>query len=159
MADIYYPPVSFYFEVKVLGTPRSPWVETEIDASFQEVSGLDRELELQPLPEGGENRFTHQLPKRGKHPNLVLKRGLVSQKSSLADWAEKTVASDFSVPVQPRTLVVSLLGAKQALVVWTFTNAFPVKWTTSSFNATEGKIAVETLEMAYAFVERQIKVT
>jgi phage tail-like protein len=159
MADIYYPPVSFYFEVKVLGTPRSPWVDTEIDASFQEVSGLDRELELQPLAEGGENRFTHQLPKRGKHPNLVLKRGLVSQKSSLADWAEKTVGSDFSVPVQPRTLVVSLLGAERALVVWTFTNAFPVKWTTSSFNATEGKIAVETLEMAYAFVERQIKAT
>ena len=159
MADIYYPPVSFYFEVKVLGTPRSPWVETGIDASFQEVSGLDRELELQPLAEGGENRFMHQLPKRGKHPNLVLKRGLVAQKSSLADWAEKTVGSDFSVPVQPRTLVVTLLGAERALVVWTFTNAFPVKWTTSSFNATEGKIAVETLEMAYAFVERQIKAT
>lgn len=157
MADIYYPPVSFYFEVKVLGTPRSPWVDTEIDASFQEVSGLDRELELQPLAEGGENRFTHQLPKRGKHPNLVLKRGLVSQKSSLADWAEKTVGSDFSQPVQPRTLVVTLLGAQKALVVWTLSNAFPVKWATSSFNASEGKIAVETLEMAYASVERQIK--
>jgi phage tail-like protein len=48
-------------------------------------------------------------------------------------------------------------GAEPALVVWTFTNAFPVKWSTASFSATEGKIAVETLEMAYAFVERQIK--
>jgi phage tail-like protein len=157
MADTYYPPVAFYFEVKVLGTPRSPWVETEIDASFQEVSGLDREMEVQSLAEGGENRFTHQLPKRGKHPNLVLKRGLVSQTSSLADWAEQTVGSDFSTPVQPRTLQVTLLGAERALIVWTFTNAFPVKWATSSFIATEGKIAVETLEMAYAYVERQIK--
>lgn len=156
MSDTYYPPVSFYFEVKVLGTPRSPWAETEIDASFQEVSGLDREMELQPLAEGGENRFTHQLPKRGKHPNLVLKRGLVSQKSSLAEWAEQTIGSDFSVPVQPRTLQVTLLGPTR-LVVWTFSNAFPVKWATSPFNATEGKIAIETLELAYASVERQIK--
>ena len=101
MSDTYYPPVAFYFEVKVLGTPRSPWAATEIDASFQEVSGLDRELELQPLAEGGENRFTHQLPKRGKHPNLVLKRGLVAQKSSLAEWAEQTIGSDFSDPVEP----------------------------------------------------------
>jgi phage tail-like protein len=157
MSDTYYPPVAFYFEVKVLGTPRSPWAATEIDASFQEVSGLDREMELQPLAEGGENRFTHQLPKRGKHPNLVLKRGLVAQKSALAEWAEETIGSDFSDPVEPRTLQVTLLGAAGKLVVWTFSNAFPIKWSTSAFNATDGKIAIETLELAYASVERQIK--
>jgi phage tail-like protein len=156
MADTYYPPVAFYFEVKVLGTPRSPWVETDIDGSFQEVSGLDRELEVQSLAEGGENRFTHQLPKRGKHPNLVLKRGLVTQKSSLADWAEKTVGSDFSTPVEPRTLQVTLLGPESPLVVWTLSNAYPIKWTTGAFNSTEGKVAVETLEMAYAYAERKV---
>jgi phage tail-like protein len=158
MADTYYPPVSFYFEVKVLGTSRSPWTSTEVDASFQEVSGVDRELEVQSLAEGGENRFTHQLPKRGKHPNLVLKRGLVTQKSSLADWAEKTIAADFSTPVEPRTLQVTLLGQEaRPLVVWTFNNAYPVKWTTAGFNSTENKIVVETLEMAYAYAERQVQ--
>jgi phage tail-like protein len=157
MPDTYYPPLSFYFEVKVLGTQRSPWVNTSIDGSFQEVSGLDRELEVQALAEGGENRYTHQLPKRGKHPNLVLKRGLVTLNSSLADWAEKTVGSDFSTPVEPRTLQVTLLGPDRPLVVWTFSNAYPVKWTTTPLNSTESKIAVETLEMAYAYAERQVK--
>ena len=156
MAD-YYPPVSFYFAVKVLGNQRSPWVQTDIDGSFQEVSGLDRELEVQSVAEGGENRFTHQLPKRGKHPNLVLKRGLVTLKSSLADWAETTVGSDFSKPLDPRTMQVTLLGLKGPLVVWTIVNAFPVKWSTSSFNATENKIVVETLEMAYAWAKREVK--
>jgi len=154
---VYYPPGAFYFEVTVLGSPKSPWPRTAIDGSFQEVSGIDRELDFDEVREGGENRFTYQLPKRGKHPNLVLKRGLVSESSALANWAEATIGSDFSAPIQPRTLMVTLLSAEYELIVWTFTNAYPVKWVTSSFDSTDNKIAVETLEMAYAAVKREIK--
>jgi phage tail-like protein len=157
MAPAYYPPPAFYFEVTVLGSPKSPWPRTAIDGSFQEISGIERELDVDELREGGENRFTHRLPKRGKHPNLVLKRGLVSESSALANWAEATIGSDFSAPIQPRTLLVTLLSAEHELIVWTFTNAYPVKWVTSSFNANESNIAVETLEMAYATVKRDIK--
>ena len=154
---IYYPPTGFYFELTILGSPKSPWPRTAIDGSFQEISGLDRELEVEALPEGGENRFAHQLPKRGKHPNLVLRRGVVSETSALANWAETTIASDFSKPIQPRNLLVTLLSAEDKLIIWTITNAYPVKWSTSGFKAMDNSIAVETLEMAYASVTRQIK--
>lgn len=156
-AGAYYPPLAFYFDVKVLGTASAPWRETAIDASFQEVSGLDRELEVQALAEGGENRYTHQLPKRGKHPNLVLKRGLVTETSALADWAASTIAADFSQPIQPRTVQVRLLASTgDPLVTWTLTQAYPVKWSSAPLNAMEGKIAVETLELAYAWAERTV---
>jgi len=154
---VYYPPPGFYFEVTVLGSPSSPWPRTAIDGSFQEISGIERELDVDEVREGGENRFTHRLPKRGKHGNLVLKRGLVSESSALANWAEATIGSDFSEPIKPRTLLVTLLSAEHELIVWTFSNAYPVKWVTSSFNSTENNIAVETLEMAYAAVKREIK--
>jgi len=157
MPQVYYPPGAFYFELTILGSPKAPWPRTEIDGSFQEISGIDRELDVQAVPEGGENRFAHQLPKRGKHPNLVLKRGVVSENSALANWAEATIASDFSKPIQPRTMLVTLLSAEYKLIIWTFTNAYPVKWQTSGFKAMENSIAVETLEMAYASVTRQIK--
>ncbi len=157
MPQTYEPPGAFYFEVTVLGSPKSPWPRTDVDGSFQEISGIDRELEVQPLPEGGENRFTHQLPKRGRHPNLVLKRGLVPGTSALANWAEATVGSEFSKPIEPRTLLVTLLSAEDKLIVWTFTNAYPVKWSTAGFKANDSAIAVETLEMAYASVKREIK--
>jgi phage tail-like protein len=153
MTDAYVPPVAFHFDVTVLGFSLNPGV----DASFQEISGLDRELEVQSLSEGGENRFTYQLPKRGKHPNLVLKRGLVAQKSGLADWAEATVGSSFAKPIEPKTLVVMLLNQDRLpLVAWQFKNAYPVKWVTASLNSTESKIAVESLEMAYTSVERRV---
>jgi len=148
----YYPPAAFHFEVKVLGSQES----SETDGSFQEISGIDRELEVQPLAEGGENRFKHQLPTRGKHPPLVLKRGLLLGKSALADWAEQTIGSQFSKPIQPKGLLVMLLGSHgDPIVVWEFESAYPVKWTTSPFKSTDNNIVVESLEMAYAFVTRK----
>ena len=157
MPQPYYPPTAFYFELTILGSPKSPWPRTAVDGSFQEISGIDRELEVQPLPEGGENRFAHQLPKRGKHPNLVLKRGIVPDTSALANWAETTIGTDFSKPIQTRSLMVTLLSAEYKLIIWTFTNAYPVKWSTAGFKAMDNSIAVETLEMAYASVKREIK--
>jgi len=156
-AGVYYPPAAFYFEVTVLSAPGSPWNATDVDGSFQEISGLDRELDVEEVREGGENRFTYRLPKRGKHPNLVLKRGVVSETSALADWAEATIGSYFIKPIQPRSLQVKLLSVDKApLILWTFANAYPTKWVTSSLNASENKIAVETLEMAYTSVERRV---
>ena len=64
MPQVYYPPGAFYFELTILGSPKAPWPRTEIDGSFQEILGIDRDLEVQAVPEGGENRFAHQLPKR-----------------------------------------------------------------------------------------------
>lgn len=158
MAPDYVPPAAFSFELTVLESPTAP-SRSEVDGSFQEISGIDRELEVQAVPEGGENRFAHQLPKRGRHPNLVLRRGIVPGTSGLAEWAETTIASDFSKPIRPRILLVSLLDENgDQLIVWTFTNAYPVKWSTAGFKAMDNAIAVETLEMAYASVTRQVNV-
>ena len=157
MTQTYEPPGAFYFEVTVLDSSTSPSQGTDVDGSFQEISGIDRELEVQPLAEGGENRFAHQLPRRGRHPNLVLRRGVVPGTSSLANWAEATIGSEFSKPIEPRTLLVTLLSAQDKRIVWTFSNAYPVKWSTAGFKANDSAIAVETLEMAYASVTREIK--
>src|SRR5882757_1932003 len=46
----------------------------DADASFQEVSGIGPEFETEPLPEGGENRYTLQVPKAVRAPKLTLKR-------------------------------------------------------------------------------------
>ncbi len=71
-----YPPVAFYFSVYINGIRRDAG-----DNSFQEVSGLNVELETEDVAEGGENRFVHNLPKQIKHPKLVLKRGIAEKKS------------------------------------------------------------------------------
>lgn len=151
----YYPPVGFYFEVKVDGG------SAEIDASFAEVSGLDAEREILEIKEGGENRFNHQLPGRTKSSNLVLKRGVVVTSSRLFDWCREVVESDFDLAVAPRDLNISLLDPEGApLINWNVHHAWPAKWTIGSLNASENSVAMETLEFAYNRLTRtQVKTT
>src|SRR4051812_26668583 len=88
-----YPPAAFFFKVEFSST------QTNGDNSFQEVSGLTTEIDLEQVPEGGENRFVHQLPKGVKHPHLELKRGVALLSSQLVQWCKSVLEGDFSEPI------------------------------------------------------------
>lgn len=138
----HYPPVGFYFSVVFLiDNAQCP------ETAFQEVSGLSAELGVEEYAEGGENRFSHRLPARGKYPNLLLKRGLLSG-STLAGWFKKAAES---MEFKPANVTVTLLNENgQPLLAWRFDRVWPIKWSTSDFKAQENSIAVETLELAYS---------
>jgi phage tail-like protein len=145
-----YPPTAFYFRVDFGdGALRGQ------DGSFQEVSGIGAELRLEEVAEGGENRFVHRLPLPPRYTNLVLRRGLVPGGSPLAAWAAATIGSALTKPIKPSFLRVSLLDEDGGpRVCWKFINAFPVKVELAALNAMEGRIAIETLELAYNYFER-----
>ncbi|MES2442412.1 MAG: phage tail protein [Pseudomonadota bacterium] len=152
----YYPPPAFAFSVAILPGASSP-SQTTIDAAFQEVSGIDPKVEIVEEAEGGVNNYVHQLPGVTKHSNLVLKRGYVTQTSSLATWAEQTVGSTLGAPIQTQVITVMLLGPdQQPLVTWTFDNAWPVKWEASGFDSTKNDVLTETLEISYTTVTRTL---
>ena len=145
MPDNIYPPVNFYFNVKV--------VDISEETSFQEVSGLSVEIETEPVKEGGVNEYIHKLPKGIKYNNLVLKRGLVPL-SPLMTWIKKAV-EEFKF--QPKMVIVSLLDVKGiAQVYWTFHNAYPVAVKVTDLNAQDGKVLIETLELSYNYFTRRI---
>ena len=148
MAETWYPPAAFYFGVVVGGSsPPSGSESPALDASFQEVSGLRAEVDVDEVPEGGENRYVHRLPGRVRYPNLVLKRGLVLRDSFLAAWAAETMGLNYVRPVETRTLMVRLFGKdNQPLVNWQFERAYPVRWELGSLDSTVSTFAVETLE-------------
>ncbi len=139
MAD--YPPVSFYFKVDFnLGDER--------DLRFQEVSGLSAEITLESLNEGGENRFVHRLPAGSKYPNLVLKRGLVTQ-SKLLTWVHEAIDNMSFTPTD--VLVSLMLTDKEPLITWQVFKAYPVKWSVSGFKSTDNTVAIESMELAYQY--------
>jgi phage tail-like protein len=150
----YYPPPAFAFSVAIVpGTSSSQ--PTAIDAAFSEVSGLDPKVEVEEVQEGGVNGYVHQLPGVTRHSNLVLKRGYVTQASTLANWAAQTVGSTLGAPIQTQALTVNLLGSNaQPVATWTFQNAWPVKWEVEGFNASSNAFLTETLEIAYTSVSR-----
>jgi len=143
-----YPPVAFYFEV-IIGGNRNA------DTSFQEVSGLSVELETEDLVEGGENRFTHHLPKQTKNSHLVLQRGIAAKNSKLISWCKKTLESDFTKPFKPQQVNINLLNEKgKVLYSWSVANALPVRWEAEAFNATKNEVAVEKIELQYTTLKR-----
>lgn len=147
MLDDKYPPVGFYFKVEFDGIPES-------DSEFQEVTGLSVSLETQAVKEGGENRFTHQLPLPAKSEALVLKRGLKIS-SPLRDWCKKAI-EEFSF--KPRNLHVSLMdvagtenGEPSILMAWHIIHAYPMKWEITGFNAMNNELAIETIQLHYNY--------
>lgn len=152
-ATKYYPPPAFAFSVGI-ASASSPVLTGNIDASFQEVSGIDSRVDVQEIVEGGLNAYVHQLPGVTKHSNLVLKRGYVVQKSALADWAAQSVGSSYGSPVVTKTISVFLLDPYgKAQVTWTFLNAWPVKWEVGPFDSTNSsKVLTQSLELSYSTV-------
>jgi phage tail-like protein len=145
----YYPPVSFYFEVKIVGITSSG------DSGFAEADGLEAELGVMEIKEGGENRFTHRLPDRATSGKLTLKRGVMTASSELAKWCKATIESDFSAAFTTRDINVSLLNENgKPLLVWTFSNAWPVKWSIAGLDSKKNEVALETLEFSYSYSAR-----
>src|ERR1700712_3008432 len=121
-------PTGFYFSLSFRGE----------DAAFQEVSGMSRELGVEEVVSGGENRFKYKLPTVATSQNLVLKRALIPEGSLLIDWCASCMDTSFANKITTSDVSVSLLGADGTLCrMWTFHNAYPVKYSISDLKSQE----------------------
>jgi phage tail-like protein len=128
---------AIWFELKL--TPKSTPI-----GYFTEVSGLASELEVMTYNEGGKNDGVHKLPTRMKHPNLVLKRGVTTIKD-LQQWAQES----FMGPDRKEITLTMYNQQLEKIRIWSFKNAYPVKWTGPSFNAAQNAVATEVIEIAH----------
>ena len=119
---------------------------------FMEVSGLEVEIGVESIEEGGQNGFSHKLPGRMSWPNLTLKRG-ITQNDSLLKWLNKSSGDGFAGAgnkLSRTSAAVTLISASgKRLRAWNFDGAFPVKWKGPSFAASSSEMAVEELEIAH----------
>jgi phage tail-like protein len=144
------PPAAFNFSVSLSGATG--------ESSFQEVSGLKAQWTTEDVAEGGQNRFVHKLPLRTRFDNVVLKRGVITRKSKLADWLTASFRADFTAGrVHPKSIVILLLdAAQQPILKWWLAGAYPVAWDHSTLSSMESNLLIETVELSYAFFERSV---
>jgi phage tail-like protein len=84
----------------------------------------------------------------------VLKRGLLASSSPFFQWCSKTLQGNLVQPIVPSGILVVLLDENSApLKTWSVVNAWPVKWSVSDFNAMDGQVVIETLEIAYQYFD------
>jgi phage tail-like protein len=122
------------------------------DAAFQEVSGIAKEMGVEEVACGGENRFKYRLPKGTTSQNLVLKRALLNENSQLLAWCAATLDDGLANTVQPHDVTVRLLDADgNVCLSWTFFNAYPLKYSLSEFKSQENGLVLESMELAYTY--------
>lgn len=125
-------------------------VPNPIDIRFQRVSGLSTTIETTAVNEGGQNLYTHRLPRRAGHSNLVLERGFVVGSPLHLEFNAAMTLFKFA----PSNVMITLLDREAApLAAWMFHKAFPVRWATADLLASEDKVLIDTLELGYASMQ------
>ena len=109
-------------------------------------------IEIEDIPEGGQNSYVHKLPGRMTWPNIVLKRG-ITKHDNLLTWFNKSSGEQFAAngnKLVRKTAAITLIDRTgKRLRAWEFTGAFPVKWTGPRFAAGSTDAAVEELEITH----------
>ncbi|MGH7806994.1 MAG: phage tail protein [Thermodesulfobacteriota bacterium] len=136
-----YPYTSFRFKIEINGI---------IVAQVSDVSGLQVETETEPYEEGGENGFIHQLPKRTKFQNIILKRG-ITDLEEMWKWHQEVVIGKFE---RKNGAIILMDVTGQEKWRWNFSEAFPVKWTGPDLKADSNTVAFETIELAHHGIEK-----
>lgn len=135
-SKIWKPPVLFHFSVEF------QWGKDKASASFAEVDGLSQELVL----ETGSNKV--DLASDVKVSDVILKRAIEPINEKITVWVKNTFMFKYGAKIKPCTLHISLLDERDKIAArWTCEWAFPVKWTVDQLNASESKIAVETITL------------
>jgi phage tail-like protein len=120
--------------------------------TFTEVDGLQADVAVEDLEEGGQNQFVHRLPGRMTWPNITFKRG-VTDSDNLFSWLQESAGDEFSRNgnrLQRKSAAVTLISNKgERLRAWELTAAFPVRWRGPTFAASSNDLASEELEIAH----------
>ncbi len=115
--------------------------------SFQEISGLDIEIETVSFREGSSPVDSERkMPGLMKNSNITLKRGLIQGDNDFFNWINtKRMGS-----IERRDIVISLLDEQhQPAIVWKVKNAFPVKYVGPVLKANSSEIAMESIEITH----------
>lgn len=122
---------------------------------FQECTGLEVELEIQELQEGGRNDGVIRRVGRAKYSPLTLRRGMffASERGSagldrtLWQWLQGIAAG--VVPVPRYDGSVRVIEENEVIATWSFVRGLPSRLRGPELNAKTGEIAIEELTIAH----------
>ena len=124
------------------------------DGGFQECTGLQIDMDVHEITEGGRNDGTVRLVGRGKYTNIVLKRGMVypvggTAVSEIWAWLQGVLSGQR--PLVRYDGVIEVLNASSGAVTatWVFDRGLPAKVSGPTLNAKSGEIAIEELTIAH----------
>ena len=123
------------------------------DGAFAECGGLDIEMDVQELQEGGRNDGVIRRVGRARYQNLVLKRGMLHPDGGAVDrelwqWLQDVLAG--VRPVRRYDGIVEVMSVGDEVAArWSFVRGLPAKVSGPQLNARTGEVAIEELHIAH----------
>lgn len=116
---------------------------------FMKVSGFNRSVEMEMVPEGGYSGMVHMMESPSKSPGtLRLEGGIYNGKDAILNQLLPGMYLEQGV-------VVTVLGLDSSIqAVYVAEDAFVSKWEISELNAENGQVLVNTFEIAYSKIKR-----
>ena len=143
MPDLFQPVPSYHFSV-VFEMPGLP----QNDFRFQKVKGLDAQIDLTAIEQGGSSSHPYYKAGRTTFSDLVLTRGL-SVGSFLYEWCKDAI---LELDIKPCNLIITLLNEEQApLTGWRVIGAVPYKWSISELDAEKSGFVIESITCKYRY--------
>ncbi len=145
----------FNFVVKLSAADSSD--DSDVDAGFQEVSGIGMEIAVSEYRNGNDQEnHTRKIPGLSKSADVTCKRGLIKS-SKLYDWLNdlrKGIQDSTTV----RTVTIQLKDeAHKTVVTWKLNNAYMTKYTIGQLSAKGNDVAMEEMVLAYERLDMDLE--
>lgn len=137
-----YPFSAFNFSIEITVDP----VATRIcSAAFSECDGLEMNIEVKTIRQGGDNARQIRLTGPSTFGNLTLKRGMTSS-FDLWDWFNAVIVDP---SLRADAQIVMLAPDKSEQCRFLVTRCLPIKLKAPPLNAVSGMVAIEEMQLAY----------
>jgi phage tail-like protein len=128
------------------------------EGAFSEVSGLEYQIEMTALREGGYNQGMRKLVAKTSQPELVLKRGMTAD-AAFWEWVQRCTDGTYPLPYINGTLEVFGPASdrnKNKPAKWRFNNGIVTKVTSPGLNAADASaVPIEELHISHEGLRRE----
>jgi phage tail-like protein len=132
------------------------WFEVTLDngitGQFSDVSGLAIEIEVVEATLSSKDTATRKRPGTAKYTEITLKRTL-SPDRAFWDWAKSIRDGETSFRTDGAVMLYDISGAT-VIGNWTFTNAWPSKWSASDLDVGTDDLMQEEVTLQVEMLER-----
>jgi phage tail-like protein len=137
---------AFNFSIEITVDP----VATRIcSAAFSECDGLEMNIEVKTIRQGGDNARQIRLTGQSTFGNLTLKRGMTSS-FDLWDWFSAVIADP---SLRADAQIVMLAPDKSEQCRFLVRRCLPIKLKAPPLNSITGIVAIEEMQLAYESLE------
>ena len=123
-----------------------------IEGAFTDVGGLGYEIEVVEKTDTATDTITRKRPGTAKYQDISLKRTLSPDKKFWA-WAKQIRDGTKEYRTDGAIVLYDMAGTEMGR--WTFTNAWPSKWSASDLDVGSDDLMTEEVTLAVELLQRE----